>query len=97
MLNSGWRSPAIMPNIMASITLKINGALVPIIAAPANTPYIKSLILIFPWITADKASEVTTHAEIPKYAAIIPFSAKKGVVFTAVVAPTLGTSKKMQG
>lgn len=83
MLKSGWSKPAIMPKRIASMTLKINGALVPIMAAPAKTPYIRSFILILAWMTADIAKDVTTQAEIPKYAAFMPFSAKNGVVLVA--------------
>lgn len=86
-----------MPNIMASITLNISGALVPTKAAPANTPYIKSLILILPWMIPDKAKEVTTEVEIPKYALIMPFSARNGEVLVSGKEPSRGTSKKMQG
>ncbi len=49
---------------MATIGLKIWTELVAIIAAPANGAYIKSFILILPWIKADKANEVTTHVEM---------------------------------
>lgn len=34
-------------------------------------------------MTADIAKDVTTQAEIPKYAAFMPFSAKNGVVLVA--------------
>lgn len=97
LLKTGCKSPAIIPKRIAYIGVKINGALVPIIAAPAKTPYIRSLILILPWITALRAREVTTHVEMAQYAAIIPFSAKKGVVLTEGVDPIKGTSKKIHG
>lgn len=96
-LNNGWSKPAIIPRSIASIGLKIKGALVPIIAAPAKTPYIKSFILILAWITADNAKEVTTHADIAQYAEIIPFYAKNGAVFVTALGPTFGTSQNMHG
>lgn len=57
-------NPAIMPSMMAAIGLKINWALVPTMMAPQIGEYSKSLMLILPYITADKANEVTTEADI---------------------------------
>ena len=67
------------------------------IAAPANVPYIKSFILIFPYSVAESANEVTTEAEMAQYALIIPLLARKGGVLIVVVGVTLGTSSMIQG
>ena len=69
----------------------------PMMAAPAKVPYIRSLIRILPWPSADMANEVTTLAEMAQYALIMPLFAKNGAVLTIVVGPTTGTSKKMHG
>lgn len=53
-----------MPSKIAATGLKMKGALVPMIAAPAKVPYIRSFILILPFPTADIAKEVTTHVEM---------------------------------
>ena len=63
-LKIGCRIPAIMPSKIAATGLKMKGALVPMIAAPAKVPYIRSFILILPFPTADIAKEVTTHVEM---------------------------------
>lgn len=96
-LQRGWTVPAIMPRRMAAMGLKMWGALVPIMAAPAKVPYMRSLILILPWMTADQAIEVTTDALMAQYALIIPFSPRKGDVVVEYWTPTAGTSQKMVG
>ena len=95
-MNKGCKSPAIIPNKIAAIGLKINGALVPMIAAPAKVPYIRSFILILPYITADKAKEVTTHVEIHQYALIAPLYSKNGGV-NRVPFGIVGTSRNIDG
>ena len=81
-----------MPSKIAATGLKMCGALVPTIAAPAKVPYIKSLVLILPFMTADMASEVTTDALIAQYALIMPFWSRKGAVLVFVVATKSGVS-----
>jgi len=97
-LNNGCKSPAIIPSKIADIGLKINGALVPMIAAPAKVPYIRSFILILPYITADKAKEVTTHVDIHQYALIAPLYSKNGCVSRVLSGRvTAGTSRNIDG
>lgn len=97
-MNKGCKSPAIIPSKIAGIVLKINGALVPIMAAPAKVPYIRSLILILPYITADKAKEVTTDADIHQYALIAPLNSKNGgVVADAFAWVLVGISRNIAG